>query len=452
METKLPPQNLEAEQTVLGALLLDKEAIIKVADILLPDDFYKEDHALIYETDLELYEKRMPIDMITLTDALTKKKKLKQIGGAAYLATLVNCVSSAAHIAEHAQIVHQKAVLRRLISAAADITEMGFEEEKGSSIEEILDAAEQKLFAVSQKFIKQYFTSIRDALSTSFDRIDEIHKHKGKLRGVATGFEGLDNLLSGLQASDLIIIASRPSMGKSSLVLNIAANAAIHTKTPVGIFSLEMSKDQIVDRFLCSVSGVDSWKLRTGNLSDDDFPKINYAMGILSEAPIYIDDSGLINVMEIRTKARRLQSEAGLGLLIVDYLQLMESKGYVESRVQEISQISRQLKALARELNMPILAVSQLSRAVEVRPDHRPQLADLRESGSIEQDADVVIFIYREDYYSKDSSRKNIADILIRKHRNGPTGDMELYFKSECMKFLSIEKKHGEEGGKKVKR
>lgn len=452
METKLPPQNLEAEQTVLGALLLDKEAIIKVADILLPDDFYKEDHALIYETDLELYEKRMPIDMITLTDALTKKKKLKQIGGAAYLATLVNCVSSAAHIAEHAQIVHQKAVLRRLISAAADITEMGFEEEKGNSIEEILDAAEQKLFAVSQKFIKQYFTSIRDALSTSFDRIDEIHKHKGKLRGVATGFEGLDNLLSGLQASDLIIIASRPSMGKSSLVLNIAANAAIHTKTPVGIFSLEMSKDQIVDRFLCSVSGVDSWKLRTGNLSDDDFPKINYAMGILSEAPIYIDDSGLINVMEIRTKARRLQSEAGLGLLIVDYLQLMESKGYVESRVQEISQISRQLKALARELNMPILAVSQLSRAVEARPDHRPQLADLRESGSIEQDADVVIFIYREDYYSKDSSRKNIADILIRKHRNGPTGDMELYFKSECMKFLSIEKKHGEEGGKKVKR
>lgn len=446
---KLPPQNLEAEQSVLGALLLDKDAIIKVADIILPDDFYKEDHSLIYETDLELYEKRVPIDMITLTDALTKKKKLKQIGGAAYLATLVNCVSSTAHIVQHAQIMHQKAVLRRLISAAAEITEMGFEEQKGESIEEILDQAEQKLFAVSQKFIKQYFTPIRDILSTSFDRIDEIHKHKGKLRGVATGFEGLDNLLSGFQASDLVIIAARPSMGKSSLALNIAANAAIHTKTPVGIFSLEMSKDQIVDRFLCSVSGVDSWKLRTGNLDDDDFPKINYAMGILSEAPIYIDDSGLINVMEIRTKARRLQSESGLGLLIIDYLQLMESKGYVESRVQEISQISRQLKALARELNIPILAISQLSRAVEARPDHRPQLADLRESGSIEQDADVVIFIYRDDYYNKDNSRKNIADILIRKHRNGPTGDLELYFKGECMKFLNIEKKHGEEGGKK---
>lgn len=448
MEPKLPPQNVEAEQAVLGALLLDKEAIVKIADILLPDDFYRDDHGVIYETCLELFEKRSPIDMVTLTDILSKKKKLKQIGGASYLAILVGAVSNSAHIVDHANIIHQKAVLRRLISAASDITEMGFNERSGS-IEEILDTAEQRLFSVSQKFIKQYFTPIRDILASSFDRIDEIHKHKGKLRGVATGFTNLDNLLSGLQASDLIIVASRPSMGKSSLALNIAVNAAVHNKVPVGIFSLEMSKDQIVDRFLSSVSGVDSWKLRTGNLTDEDFPKINYAMGILSEAPIYIDDSGLINVMEIRTKARRLQSEGGLGLLVVDYLQLMEAKGFSESRVQEISQISRSLKALARELNIPILALSQLSRAVEARPDHRPQLADLRESGSIEQDADVVAFIYREDYYEKNTERKNIADILIRKHRNGPTGDIELYFKAECMKFLSIEKKHGEEDGKK---
>jgi len=438
---KIPPQNIEAEQSVLGSILMDKDAILKVADILVPDDFYHEDHGEIYTCILKLFEKRKPIDLVTLTDELEKDKKLKEVGGATYLTTLVNSVPTAAHVATYANLVHQKATLRRLISAATSIAELGFEEQM--DIETVLDKAESSLFAVSQKYIKSYFTPIQEILEESFERIDKLHKEKGTLRGVPTGFRDLDNILAGLQKSDLVILASRPSMGKSSLALNIVDHAACEEKIGVAIFSLEMSKDQIIDRFLALRGAVDSWKLRTGNLEDEDFGKLNYAMGVLSEAPIYIDDAPFLNVMEIRAKARRLQMEQGIGLIVVDYLQLMSgvnSRG-ADNRVQEVSEISRSLKALARELNVPILALSQLSRAVEHRDNKKPMLADLRESGSIEQDADVVMFIYRDDYYDKESESKNIAEILVRKHRNGPTGDCQLFFKPEYMKFGTLEKK-----------
>jgi len=442
---KIPPQNIEAEQSVLGSLLLDKEALIKVADFLKSDDFYRDDHKVIYEAILKLYEKRKPIDVLTLTDILEKEKKLKSVGGASYLTTLVNSVPTAANVVTYAQIIQQKATLRRLISAATSIAEMGFDE--NTEMETLLDKAESTLFNVSQQYVRQYFTPIKDVLAESFERIDKLHREKGVLRGVPTGFKNLDNLLAGLQKSDLIILASRPSVGKSSLALNIADHIACETKTAVGIFSLEMSKEQIIDRLLCLRGSVDSWKLRTGNLEDEDFGKLNYAMGVLSEAPIFIDDSPMLNAMEIRTKARRLQADNDLGLIVVDYLQLMQGASYhgSDNRVQEVSEISRNLKALARELDVPVLALSQLSRAVEHRPDKKPVLADLRESGSIEQDADVVMFIYRDDAYDQESDKKNIAEILIRKHRNGPTGDIELYWKPEYMKFATIEKKLVEE-------
>lgn len=438
---KVPPQNIEAEQSVLGALLLDKNSVIKVADILRSEDFYRDDHKVIYENILKLFEKRRPIDVLTLTEELTKVKKLKEVGGASYIATLVNGVPTSAHIVTYANIVHQKAILRRLISAASDITELGFNET--ADVETVLDRAESTLFSVSQKYVRNSFTPIKDILEESFERIDKLHKEKGAVRGVPTGFRDLDNLLAGLQPSDLVILAARPSIGKSSFALNIADHVACDQKVPVGIFSLEMSKEQIIDRLLCLRGAVDSWKLRTGNLEDDDFGKLNYAMGVLSETPLFIDDSPFINVMEIRAKARRLQMESPLGLIVIDYLQLMSgvnSKGS-DNRVQEVSEISRSLKALARELNVPVLALSQLSRAVEHRPDKKPMLADLRESGSIEQDADVVMFIYRDDYYDKESENKNIAEILVRKHRNGPVGEVQLYFKPEYMKFGTIEKK-----------
>jgi len=442
--TKLPPQNIEAEISVLGALLLDKEAIVKVMDILDSDDFYKESHKIIYEAIIELFEERNPCDIVTLSNKLEEKGELEKIGGATFLTTLTNAVPTTANVVHYAQIIKHKSTLRKLISAAAKISELGFNEKE--DIETILDEAEKSIFQVSQRYLKENFISIRDVLADSFERIDQLHKDKGKLRGVPTGFTDLDNILAGLQSSDLIILAGRPSMGKTSLALNIAQHVATQENIPVGIFSLEMSKEQLVDRLICAEAGVDSWKLRTGNLSDEDFPKIGHAMGVLSEAPIYIDDSPSINALEIRAKARRLQSEHELGLIVVDYLQLMESPSRREAnRVQEISDISRSLKGLARELNIPVLCLSQLSRAVEQRPDRIPQLADLRESGSIEQDADVVMFIYREDYYRKDTDKKNIADILIKKHRNGPTGTVELYFNPEQMKFINLEKKHGEE-------
>jgi len=443
LDKKIPPQNIEAEISLLGSILLDPESLVKIIDILSPEDFYKEAHKIIYSAILELFEERNPCDIVTLSNKLEEKKELKKIGGASYLTTLTNSVPTAANIISYAQIIRHKSTLRKLINAASEISNLGFNEEE--DIEIILDRAEQSIFKVSQKYLRDNFVSIREVLADSFERIDKLHKDKGGLRGIPTGFKDLDNLLAGLQPSDLIILAGRPSMGKTSLALNIAQYVATKEKIPVGIFSLEMSKEQLVDRLICAEANIDSWKLRTGNLSDDDFPKIGHAMGILSEAPLYIDDSPSANVMEMRAKARRLQAEHNLGLIVIDYLQLMESRYRRESnRVQEISEISRSLKGLARELNIPVICLSQLSRAVEQRPDRIPQLADLRESGSIEQDADVVMFIYREDYYKKDSEKKNIAEILVKKHRNGPTGEVELYFNAEQMKFSNLEKSHDE--------
>lgn len=435
---RLPPQNLEAETALLGCLMLDKDAIIRVADILISDDFYDLRHRLIYEAILSLFERSVSIDVLTVANALEESKNMDRVGGSSYLASLVNSVPSAAHAAYYANIVRKKGTLRRLISSASDISNMAFAEE--GEIEDILDNAEQKLFDVSQKHLKQNFVSISNVLHETFERIDELHRSSGKLRGLPTGFIELDKKLSGLQKSDLVILAARPSMGKTSLALDIMRYVAVHTKTPVGIFSLEMSKDQLVDRLLAAESNVDFWKIRTGQLNEADFEALGDAMGSLSDAPIFIDDAAGGNIMEIRTKARRLQTEHKLGLIVVDYLQLMAGRS-TENRVQEVSEISRSLKILARELNVPVLALSQLSRGLENRPDKVPQLADLRESGSIEQDADVVMFIYREDMYKgKESSRPNIAEIHIKKHRNGPTGQVDLFFDAERTSFRNLDK------------
>lgn len=437
-----PPHNLEAEQACLGSLLIDKDAIIKVADVIDADDFYSDKHRMIYEAMIELYTQREPIDILNLSNRLNDKEVLETVGGRGYLATLTNAVPTAANVISYANIIQRKATLRRLIKAAHSILNLAQDED--DDLSDQLDKSEQALFSVSQKHLRQNFTPISSILTDAFDRIDEIHKEAGKLRGIPTGFLDLDNKLGGLQNSDLIIIAARPSMGKTSLALDIARHVAVVERVSVGIFSLEMSKDQLVDRLLCAQAGVDLWKMRTGQLSDspqhDDFPRIGQAMGVLSEAPIYIDDGANSNVMEIRTKARRLQMEHGLGLIVIDYLQLMEGKSDSENRVQEISKISRQLKGIARELQVPVICLSQLSRAVEQQNVPIPKLSHLRESGSIEQDADVVLFIYREEYYKQDSDRKNIAEVFIAKHRNGPTGKIQLYFDMQKASFNNLEK------------
>lgn len=439
---KIPPQNIEAEQSLLGSLLIDKEAIIKIGDLIVSDDFYNHHHKTIYEAMLDLYAKHDPVDILSLSNRLEEKGKLQEVGGRSYLISLSNAVPSSSHIVHYAKITQKKSTLRRLLNAAADITNLGYNEE--GDIEKVLDISEQKLFSVSQKYLRQAFTPLNNLLEDAFERIDEIHKRGGKLRGIPTGFVDLDNKLAGFQKSNLIILAARPSMGKTSLVLDFARNMATKTKVPVGIFSLEMSKEELVDRLLCAQARIDLWKMRTGKLSDkgenDDFSRIANAMGELASAPIFIDDSGSLNIMEIRTKARRLQMEHNLGVLIIDYLQLMEGRSN-ESRVQEISEISRALKGLARELSIPVIALSQLSRAVESRPNAIPKLSDLRESGSIEQDADVVMFIYRKKMYNKESS-DNTAEIHIAKHRNGPTGQVELYFDEIHASFRNLEKQH----------
>lgn len=434
-----PPQNLEAEVSVLGSILLEKDAITRIADILKSDDFYSDAHKIIYESMIDLYEKHQPIDLITLTNKLKEKKVLDAIGGASYVSTLVNAVPSSAHITHYGKIVADKATLRRLIESANEVTQNAYEEK--DEISTILDKAEQAIFKVSERNLKGKFVPIKNILEETFERIDDLHKDKDKLRGLPTGFSDLDGLLAGLQLSDLIIIAARPSVGKTSFALNIAEHVALDEGIPVAVFSLEMSKEQLVDRLLASQAKIDLWKLRTGNLEDDDFPRIGQAMATLSEAPLFIDDSAMINVLEMRTKARRLQAERGLGLIVIDYLQLMGG-GNSENRVQEISEISRALKGLARELNVPVIALSQLSRAVEARPDKRPVLSDLRESGSIEQDADVVMFIYREELYDAETEKRGIAEILIRKHRNGPIGSVNLHFKQEQTSFHNLDKKH----------
>jgi len=448
---KLPPQNLEAEQSLLGALLIDKDAIIKIADIITADDFYQAAHGYIYATILELYDRKNAIDILSLTSRLEEKNQLEIIGGRNYLVNLTNQVPSAAHIVSYAQIIQKKATLRRLINAANNILELGYQEEK--EVNEVLDKSEQSVFAVSQKFLKEKFTHIKEILTGAFDRIDELHREKGKLRGLPTGFAELDNLLGGLQKSDLVILAARPSVGKTALALDIARNAAIRFKKSVGIFSLEMSKEQLVDRLISAEAGVDMWKMRTGRLSEagEDFPRIGHAMSELAESNIFIDDFANTNVMELRTKARRLQLEHGLDLIILDYLQLMEGSGSrqsSESRVQEIAEITRALKGLARELNVPVLALSQLSRAVEMNKPAIPKLSHLRESGSIEQDADVVMFIYRKsadrnyDINSLTDEEKHAAEIHIAKHRNGPTGNLNLFFEGNTVSFKNVDRSY----------
>lgn len=442
---RVPPHNIEAEMSVLGSLMLDKDAIIKIADLVKVGDFYKDAHNTIYENMLALYEEREPIDVLSLSNKLEEKKKLDEIGGASYLASLVNTVPSASNITHYAKVVQKKALLRRLINESAKILELGYQE--GEDVEKILDEAEQKIFSVSQKYIKQDFVPIKNILESAFERIDILHRDEHTMRGVPTGFADLDNILAGLQKSDLIILASRPSIGKTALSLDIARHAGTKLKIPVGIFSLEMSSDQLIDRMLAAQAGVDLWRLRTGRLRSDpghnDFQLIGDAMGILSEAPIFIDDTATANVLEMRTMARRLQAEHKLGLIIIDYLQLMEGR-HTENRVQEISEISRALKNLAREINIPILALSQLSRAVESRSPQIPKLSDLRESGSIEQDADVVLFLYREDREKPDTPNKNIVEVIVSKHRNGPLGRVQLYFEETSTTFKSLEKAHTE--------
>lgn len=443
-QERMSPQNLEAEVFILGALMIDKNTVIKVADIIKSDDFYKDANGIIYAAMLELYAKHEPIDIVSLSNKLTDKNKLESIGGRAYLAHLASSVGTATNVEYYAQLIQKKATLRRLIQAAAQIGQLGYQEDE--ELDELLDQAEQKLFQVSQNFLKQNFTAIENLLANAFDRIDDLHKQSGKLRGVPSGFTELDKLLAGFQKSDLIILAARPSVGKTSFALDIARQVATIGKTPVGIFSLEMSKEQLVDRMLCAQANISLWKMRTGKLSEnetnDDFSKIGQAMGELSEAPIYLDDSAGLNIMEIRTKARRLQMEKGLGLLIIDYLQLMQGRGnYKDNRVQEVSEISRSLKIIAKELNIPVLALSQLSRAVEASKPAIPKLAHLRESGSIEQDADVVMFIYRRgadrnyDLSNLTDDEKSSAQIYVAKHRNGPIGTVNVRFDGETVSF-----------------
>lgn len=438
-----PPHSPEAERTVLGALLMDPDAIIKVSDFLKPEDFYDTTHRQIFQAIYQLYSNHEPIDFITVSSKLADSKNVQDIGGSAFLADLAASVPTSSHIYQYGQIVKAKAVHRNIIEAGRKIVGFGYEVER--PIPELLDEVEKTIFQITNTFLKEKFVHIRDILNDRYEKFAELHASgEETTKGVPTGFQGLDAKLSGLQPSDLVILAARPSMGKTSLAMNIAVNAAIKGRKTVGVFSLEMSKEQLVDRLFASLLGVDSWKLQRGKLDDSDFQNMGPIMDELSKANLFIDDSSASSMPEFRTKARRLQMEHGLDLLIVDYLQLMSTgnSSYAGNRVQEISEISRTIKQVARELRIPIIALSQLSRAVEARPDKSPQLSDLRESGSIEQDADVVLMLYREEYYNEDTDRQNIADVFIRKHRNGPTGRVELLFKKEQMRFYDIDKQH----------
>lgn len=439
---KVPPQSLDAEKSLLGAVLIDGEVLSDATEYVHANDFYDKRHSVIFDAMMRLYEKHKPVDLLTLTDELKRKKELETVGGSAYLSELTTYVPTAAHASSYAEIVGQKAVRRRLIKASGDISELGYNED--TTTQELLEKAEAELFSVSDQSLKQDVISLESILTESFDRMEELHRNKGQLRGIRTGYKDLDNMTAGLQRSDLFILAARPAMGKTTLVTNLAYNVATIAKQPVLFFSLEMSKEQLVDRMLADASGVDAWNIRTGNLSDEDFSKLSEAMGELAEAPIFIDDTPGLSVLEMRTKARRVSHEHPLGLIIVDYLQLMQAAGRSDgNRVQEVSEISRGLKLIARELNVPLISLSQLSRAVENRPDKKPQLADLRESGSIEQDADIVAFIHRPGYYEPENPElENITELIIAKHRNGPVGKVDLYFHPERLRFMSLDKKH----------
>lgn len=445
---RVPPHSYEAEESVLGSILIDKQAMSRVADYLHISDFYKSKHETIYRVILELFEQGEPIDILSVSNRLKETKLLDAVGGETAVTYLATVVPTAGNVVHYARIVHRKAILRRLISAASDITELGFSEHE--EVTTVLNEAEKKIFSISQDFRHRDFVKISEALEEAFVRIDNLHKAGGQtLRGVTSGFPQLDALLAGFQKSDLIVLAARPSVGKTTLAIDFARHAAF-AGVPVGIFSLEMSKEQLVDRLLAAQAHVDLWKIRTGRLEShgefDDFARLGKAMEDLSVAQIYIDDQASNNIMGIRTMARRLQSEHGLGLLIIDYLQLMESDRYSDNRVQEVSDITRNLKKLAVELNVPIVALSQLSRAVEMRTDQRPKLSDLRESGSIEQDADIVMFLHRRPL-NEDEERPDVYDVslLIEKHRNGATGDVPLRFHSRFVTYLPPEDAYVEE-------
>jgi replicative DNA helicase len=449
--TKVPPHSKEAEQSVIGSILIDKDGMIKIADLLKPEDFYYDIHRIIYEAIGDLFNRHDPIDLLTLANVLEERKKIDIIGGPAYLAELTSIVPTATHIFKYAQIVKNKSTLRKMIKAGSIITACGYEEDE--DIESLLEKSEKEVFGISQTFLKDRFIHIKEILDKRYEEFAMLHhaEEKDKVKGIPTGYTGLDKILSGFQPSDLIILAARPSMGKTALALSMAQKIAIEStkKRTIGIFSLEMSKEQLVDRLFCSILGVDSWKLQHGKLSDKDFQNMGEAMDKLNQAPIYIDDSVGMSITQLKAKARRLQMEHGLDLIIVDYLQLMSSgnPSYQTNRVQEISEISRSLKELGRELHIPIIALSQLSRAVELRNPKIPQLSDLRESGAIEQDADIVMMLYRKDYYEENLSEEDagITEVYIRKHRNGPIGRAELRFDKTQMRFFDVDRRHSTE-------
>ena len=434
---RLPPQSLEAEQSVLGAVLLDNAVLPRVIEILQPEDFYRGAHRRLYAAMLDLFERDESIDLITLRERLEQKNELAEVGGAVYLASLVDQVPTAANVAHHARIVREKAVLRGLITASTEIAALSYEGAR--EVDQILDEAERRIFMLSERSVREGFAPMREVVKSSFAVIEKLYERKAHVTGVPSGFTELDQCTSGFQPSDLIIIAGRPSMGKTAFVLNIAEHVGIEARLPVAVFSLEMSREQLVMRMLSSLSGVDGNRLRRGFLGREDWPLLARAAGKLAEAPIYIDDSASCSVLEIRAKARRLKADHGLGILIIDYLQLIRGRDRSESRQQEISEISRSLKGLAKELKVPVLALSQLSRAVESRGgDKRPQLSDLRESGAIEQDADVVAFIFREDMYRDEAEQQGVAEVIVRKQRNGPTGTVKLAFRRECTRFGNL--------------
>src|SRR3989338_1264547 len=436
-EPRIPPHDEQAESSVLGAILIDRDSISEVVGFLKPDYFYKESNANVFEAMVSLFEKHEPVDVVTVTAQLKKLGKYKDIGGSSFLTTLTNIVPTSANIEYYGQIVADHYLKRKLIESASKITSHAFGDR--TEARELLDAAESEILAVAQQRSRRDFINIKDALAESFDRLDELHKKGTNLRGVPTGFYDLDNKLAGMQRSNLLILAARPGQGKTALALNIAQYLTVHKNLPVGIFSLEMSKEELVDRLLVSQADVDAWRLKTGRLSDEDFTKLSEAMGELAEAPLYIDDTPGINIFEIRTKARRLLLMHDVKLIIVDYLQLVDPGRKFDNRVQEVSVVTQSLKNLARELQIPVLAISQLSRAIEHRSEKRPQLADLRESGSIEQDSDVVMFIYKEDAEVKNWEQQ-VVKLLIAKHRNGPGGEIDLIFKGDRIRFYSVEK------------
>ncbi|MFH1826308.1 MAG: replicative DNA helicase [bacterium] len=442
-EERIPPQDLIAEQSVIGSMLLDKNACMRALEILKPESFYRDAHRFIFEAICDLFERGEPVDLVTVTDALRKGGKLESTGGSIYVADLLNSVPTAANVEYYAKIVEEKSTLRQLIDAGTRIVEDAFSGKQ--DVDQVLDQAEKSVFGIALKRVREGFHRIDSVIKGVLDKLDSLYDKKEAITGTPTGYADLDKITAGFQNADLIILAARPSVGKTALALNIAQNAAIKHKIPVAIFSLEMSKDQLAQRMLCSEAEVNAQKLKTASLSDVGWKKLTRALGRLSEAPIYIDDSASATSTELRAKARRLKLERGLGLVIVDYMQLMRGRSNrVENRVQEISEIARSLKTLARELEIPVLALSQLSRAVEQRTDRIPRLSDLRESGEIEQTADLVLFIHREGYYNPQSDRANVAEIIIAKQRNGPVGTVELVFRKEIAKFSSKETRYEE--------